>query len=104
MAVFDRPIEEPGDNAFELQLKKLYRGISALEGRILKEDADENGHDDGRIVVQGRGKEMTDEDAEAQKWNKPSSKYHLHPVYLPPQHLDEIQYYNSPLGTHFISY
>jgi hypothetical protein len=51
-------------------LKRLYRGISALEGKILKEEADDNGLDDGRVVVQGRGKEMTDEDAEVQKWNK----------------------------------
>ena len=69
-ALFDRPNEEPGNNAFAVQLKKLYRGISALETRILKEDADENAHDDGRIVVQGRGKEITDEDPEIQKWNK----------------------------------
>jgi len=69
--VFDRPTEEPGNNAFAVQLKRLYRGISALEGKILKEEADDNnGLDDGRVVVQGRGKEMTDEDAEVQKWNK----------------------------------
>jgi len=36
----------------------------------LKEEADDNGLDDGRVAVQGRGKEMTDEDAEVQKWNK----------------------------------
>jgi len=37
----------------------------------LKEEADDDGlQDDGRVVVQGRGKEMTDEDAEVQKWNK----------------------------------
>jgi protein SMG6 len=69
-ALFDRPNEEPGNNAFAVQLKKLYRGISALGTRILKEDADENAHDVGRIVVQGRGKEITDEDPEIQKWNK----------------------------------
>jgi len=70
-AVFDRPTEEPGNNAFAVQLKRLYRGISALEGKILKEEADDNnGLDDGRVVVQGHGKEMTDEDAEVQKWNK----------------------------------
>ncbi len=70
-AVFDRPTEEPGNNAFAVQLKRLYRGILALEGKILKEEADDNnGLDDGRVVVQGRGKEMTDEDAEVQKWNK----------------------------------
>jgi hypothetical protein len=67
--VFDRPTEEPGNNAFAVQLKKLYRGISALEGKILKDEADD-GLDDGRVVVQGRGKEVTDEDPEVQKWNK----------------------------------
>jgi len=69
-AVFDRPTEEPGNNAFAVQLKRLYRGILALEGKILKEEADDNRLDDSRVVVQGRGKEMTDEDAEVQKWNK----------------------------------
>jgi protein SMG6 len=32
-AVFDRPTEEPSNNAFAVQLKKLCRGISAAEGR-----------------------------------------------------------------------
>jgi protein SMG6 len=53
-----------------VQLKKLYRGISALETKILKEDAEDGGPEDGRVVVQGRGKEVTDEDPEVQKWNK----------------------------------
>jgi protein SMG6 len=68
--VFDRPNEEPGNNAFAVQLKKLYRGISALETRILREDADESGLDDGMVVVQGRGKEVNDDGAEVQKWDK----------------------------------
>jgi hypothetical protein len=51
--VFDRPTEEPGNNAFAVQLKKLYRGVLALEGKILKNEADD-GLDDGRVVVQGR--------------------------------------------------
>jgi hypothetical protein len=65
--VFDCPIE---GHAFTVQLKKLYRGVSTLKGRILKEDADENGYDDSRIVISGHGNEVTDEDAEIQKWNK----------------------------------
>ena len=68
--MFDRPTEEPGNNAFAVQLKKLYRGISALEAKILSEDADETGLDDSRVVVHGRGKEISDEDSEVQRWNK----------------------------------
>ena len=49
-AVFDRPTEEPGNNDFAVQLKKLYRGVSALEGKILKDEADD-GLDDSRVVV-----------------------------------------------------
>ena len=41
-ALFDRkPSEEPGNNAFALQLKKLYRGISTLETKILNEHIDD---------------------------------------------------------------
>jgi hypothetical protein len=69
-AVFDRPTEEPGNNAFAVQLKKLYRGISALEAKILDEDADKAGIEDPRVVVHGRGKEISNEDLEVQKWNK----------------------------------
>jgi hypothetical protein len=68
-AVFDRPNEEHGNNAFAVQLKRLYRDISALETKILKEDAEES-VDDTRVVVQGRGKGVTHEDAKVQKWNK----------------------------------
>jgi hypothetical protein len=35
------------NNAFAVQLKKLYRGV---EGKILKDEADD-GLDDGRVVV-----------------------------------------------------
>jgi hypothetical protein len=66
-ALFDRkPSEEPGNNAFAVQLKKLYRGISTLETRILNEDIDDGGPEEGRIMLKGRGKEVTDEDAEKQ--------------------------------------
>ena len=53
-AVFNYPTE-PGNNAFAIQ---LYREISALEGKILKDEADDR-LDDGRVVVQGCGKEVT---------------------------------------------
>jgi hypothetical protein len=66
---FDHPSEEPRNDVFVVQSKKLYRGISALEGKILKDEVDD-GLDDGRVVVQGREKEVTDEDPEVQKWNK----------------------------------
>lgn len=70
-ALFDRkPSEDPGNNAFAVQLKKLYRGISALETRILNEDIDETGLDEGRVKVQSRTKEVTDDEAEKQKWKK----------------------------------
>jgi hypothetical protein len=36
-----------------LQLKKLFRGVLALEGKILKDEADDR-LDEGRVVVQGR--------------------------------------------------
>ncbi|KIM82091.1 hypothetical protein PILCRDRAFT_8329 [Piloderma croceum F 1598] len=39
--VFDRPTEEPGNNAFAVQLKKLHTGISELQGKILKDEADD---------------------------------------------------------------
>ncbi|KZP20887.1 hypothetical protein FIBSPDRAFT_861344 [Athelia psychrophila] len=70
-ALFDRkPSEEPGNNAFAVQLKKLYRGISSLETRILTEDAEDAGVDEGRVLLKTREKEVVDEDAEKQKWRK----------------------------------
>ncbi|KAG6370301.1 hypothetical protein JVT61DRAFT_12252 [Boletus reticuloceps] len=50
-ALFDRrPREEPGNNAFALQLKQLYRSISALELKILTEDTNKN-PDESRILL-----------------------------------------------------
>ncbi|KZP28577.1 hypothetical protein FIBSPDRAFT_947410 [Athelia psychrophila] len=70
-ALFDRkPSEEPGNNVFAVQLKKLYRGISSLETRILTEDAEDAGVDEGRVLLKTREKEVVDEDAEKQKWRK----------------------------------
>ncbi|KAF7964541.1 hypothetical protein HWV62_5931, partial [Athelia sp. TMB] len=71
-ALFERrPSEETGNsNAFAVQLKKLYRGISSLETRILNEDVDDSAADEGRVLLKSRAKEVVDEDAEKQKWRK----------------------------------
>lgn len=61
------PREDPGNNAFAIQLKKLYRTISTLESKILNEDSDEN-VDEGRVLLQGHGREVTEEELEQQKW------------------------------------
>ncbi|KAI6038993.1 hypothetical protein EDC04DRAFT_2868129 [Pisolithus marmoratus] len=61
------PREDPANNAFAIQLKKLYRTISTLESKILNEDSDEN-VDEGRVLLQGRGREVTEEELEQQKW------------------------------------
>ena len=50
-----------------IQLKRLYRGIAALETKILN---DEGGPDEGRVLLKERGKDLPDEDAEVQKWKK----------------------------------
>ncbi|KAG9318401.1 hypothetical protein JVU11DRAFT_492 [Chiua virens] len=69
-ALFDgRPREEPGNNAFALQLKKLYRSISALESRILTEDTDDY-PEDSRVLLHARAREVSDEELEQQKWLK----------------------------------
>lgn len=69
-ALFDsKPREDAGNNAFAVQLKKLYRNISALETRILNEDPDDL-VDESRVVLQGRGREVSDEDLQQQKWTK----------------------------------
>ena len=80
--MFDRPTETPSNNAFAVQLKELYRGISALEAKILSEDADEGGIEDPRIVVHGRGKEINDEETEVRKWNKLISDYKRYVIVL----------------------
>jgi len=64
-----------------VQLKKLYRGISALETKILKEDAEDGSPEDSRVVVQGCGKEVTDEDPEVRKISlAPSVPASLHNI------------------------
>jgi protein SMG6 len=69
-ALFDgKPREDPSNNAFAVQLKKLYRSISALETKILNEDSDDH-LDEGRVLLQGRGREVSDEDLQQQKWMK----------------------------------
>ena len=69
-ALFDgKPREDPNNNAFAVQLKKLYRSISALETKILSEDADDH-PDEGRVLLQSRGREVSDEDLQQQKWMK----------------------------------
>ncbi|KAF8448043.1 hypothetical protein L210DRAFT_3441767 [Boletus edulis BED1] len=69
-ALFDtRPREEPGNNAFAVQLKKLYRSISALELKILTADTDEN-PDESRILLHARARDVSDEELEQQKWLK----------------------------------
>lgn len=66
-AVFDRATnDEPVNDAFAASLKKLYRGIVTLEAAILKED-DMDG-DEGRIIVQSRGAELSDDDSEQKRW------------------------------------
>jgi protein SMG6 len=55
--LFDRkPSEEPGNNTLAVQLKKLYRGVSTLETRILNDDIDGGGPEEGRIMLKGQGK------------------------------------------------
>ncbi|KAG1754234.1 hypothetical protein EDB19DRAFT_1665358 [Suillus lakei] len=69
-ALFDsKPREDPSNNAFAVQLKRLYRSISTLETKILNEDPDDL-VDEGRVVLQGRGREVSDEDLQQQKWTK----------------------------------
>ena len=65
-ALFDgKPREEPGNNVFALQLKKLYRSISALESKILSEDTDDNPND-SRVLLHPRARDVSDKDLEHQ--------------------------------------
>ncbi|KAL4074508.1 hypothetical protein V8B97DRAFT_2092695 [Scleroderma yunnanense] len=70
-ALFDGrpPREDPANNAFAVQLKKLYRTISTLEAKILNEDSDDN-VDEGRVLLQGRGREVSEDELEQQKWQR----------------------------------
>ena len=70
-ALFDeQPREHQNSSAFAAQLKKLYRQISSLEARLLKEDGKEPA-DEGRITLK-RPNESTTEphEAEKEKWRK----------------------------------
>lgn len=71
-ALFDQqPREHTGSNAFfAQQLKRLYRGISNLETRLLREDGKEVA-DEGRVTLK-RPNEATSEpeEAEKDKWRK----------------------------------
>jgi protein SMG6 len=71
-ALFERERKEPGNNAFAGELKKLYRSITTLEGKIAQEDSEMEAEEEGgRIMLQTRGvKDVKDEDAEQQKWRK----------------------------------
>ncbi|TFY71744.1 hypothetical protein EVG20_g1267 [Dentipellis fragilis] len=68
-SVFDRDRSESKTNAFSTQLKKLYRDISALETKILREDQEENTDESSRVVLRG-GAEVGAEDSEKAKWKK----------------------------------
>ncbi|KAI5124523.1 hypothetical protein M0805_003047 [Coniferiporia weirii] len=70
-ALFDeQPREHASSSAFAQQLKKLYRGISTLEARLLREDV-KDFPDEGRITLK-RPNEATaePEEAEKDKWRK----------------------------------
>lgn len=85
-ALFEgKPHEEPGNNAFAVQLKKLYRSISALEAKILSEDTDDNA-DDSRVLLHARARDISDDQLEQQKWLKLISdhkRYVLSPFSFP---------------------
>ena len=68
--VFDhqrKPTEESGTNTFAIQLKRLYRTISALEEKVKQHDTDEP-VEESRIML--KGKQVENEDLEMEKWKK----------------------------------
>ncbi|KAL5511564.1 hypothetical protein ACEPAH_4781 [Sanghuangporus vaninii] len=69
-ALFDeQPREHASSSAFAQQLKKLYRGISNLESRLLREDVKET--EEGRVTLKRPNEAMIDpEEAEREKWRK----------------------------------
>jgi protein SMG6 len=86
-AIFDhsRPrTEESGTNAFSIQLKRLYREITALEAKIMADDAAAAEPEVGRVIVKGGasagagagvaggggGAAARDPQIEAEKWKK----------------------------------
>lgn len=60
-------------------MKKLYRGIVSSETKFLSEKIVEDDPEEGRILLEERGKDLPDEDVEVHKCNKligiTSSKY-----------------------------
>jgi len=82
-ALFDGarpPREDPSNNAFAIQLKKLYRSISTLESKILNEDSDDNA-DEGRVLLRGRGREVSEDELEQQKWQRVISDHKRYAYY-----------------------
>jgi protein SMG6 len=66
-ALFDgKPHENLCNNAFAVQLKKPHYSISALATKILNGDSDDY-PDEGCVLPQGRGCEVSDEDLQQQK-------------------------------------
>lgn len=70
-ALFDeQPREHQNSSAFAAQLKKLYRQISSLESRLMKEDGREAA-DEGRITLKRSGEASPEpQEAEKDKWRK----------------------------------
>jgi hypothetical protein len=69
-AVFDnqrKPAAEAGTNAFAVQLKRLYRTISALEDKVKQHDADDS-VEESRVTL--KGKQPENDDIEKEKWKK----------------------------------
>lgn len=70
-ALFEQHREHPGTSAFAAQLKKLYRFISNLEAKLMKEDSVEAA-DEGRVSLK-RANDATNvesEEAEKERWRK----------------------------------
>jgi protein SMG6 len=57
-----------GSSAFSEQLKRLYRGITALEEKLVREDAVDS-NEDVRVVLRGQ-EAPVDEDAQIERWKK----------------------------------
>lgn len=69
------PREDPGStNAFSAQLKRLYRGITALEAKIIHDDAVEN-NEDVRVVLRGARETPVNEEAERERWAKTTADH-----------------------------
>lgn len=82
-ALFDeQPKEHQNSSAFAAQLKKLYRQISNLEARLMKEDGREPA-DEGRITLKRANETVSDpQEAEKEKWRKFVADHKLLVAYL----------------------